>query len=205
MYASARTAATKSATVENFRRRAGLDHEVPNVNTHSLETLRVVRPNEESHRRGSCESCGLCFSSEGGYRVPGLKGLFCSLVCIECGIAEKTGQKKQIADSPIGSGARLLLYLKIAAPAIYAQLAQGCEAIDSKRCLECRTPLDGKRPDSRFCGHAHQMRFWRKSSTVEKHENSRHMPVGKQGLTDAQSGESTNGPYPVYSVARNGL
>jgi len=164
----------------------------PNVSTHSLETLRVIRSNEESHRHGSCKSCGLCFSSKGGYRVLGLKGLFCSLVCIECGIAEKTGQKKQIAGAPIGSGARLLLYLKTAAPAIYAQLAQGRETADPKRCLECGTPLNGKRVDSRFCGHAHQMRFSRKSSTVEKPENSRHMPIEKQGLTNAQNCGSTD-------------
>jgi hypothetical protein len=158
----------------------------------NLEIFKVVPTGKEDHPRGTCEGCGLHLWSEGGYRVPGLKGLFCSLVCIECGIAEKTGQKKGIAGAPIGSGARLLLYLKAAAPGIYLQLAQSDQAFDPKRCLECGTPLNGKRADSRFCGHAHQMRFSRKSSTVEKPENSRHMPIGKQGLTDAQNSGSMN-------------
>jgi hypothetical protein len=158
----------------------------------NLEMLGHVSAGTEGHPRGTCESCGLYLWREGGYRVTRLKGLFCSLVCIECGIGEKTGQKKRIAGASIGSGARLLLYLRTTAPGIYAQLAKGDEAFDPKRCLECGTPLDGKRADSRFCGHAHQMRFSRKSSAVEKPENSRHMPIGKQGLTDAQNSGSMN-------------
>ena len=99
---------------------------------------------------------------KGGYRLPGLKGLFCSLVCIECGIAEKTGQKKRSFGAPIGSGSRLLLYLKTAAPGIYAQLAQGGQAFDPKRCLECGTPLNGKRADAAFCSRTHMMRYRRR-------------------------------------------
>ncbi len=94
----------------------------------NLEMLKHIPGGTECHPRGACESCGLYLWSKGGYRVPGLKGLFCSLVCIECGIADKTGRKKQIAGAPIGSGARLLLYLKAAAPGIYVQLAQSDEA-----------------------------------------------------------------------------
>ena len=42
----------------------------------------------------------------------------------------------------------------------------------SKTCRECGASLDGKRVDSQFCSHTHQ--------------------IGKQGLTDAQNGRSTN-------------
>ena len=153
----------------------------------NLEMLKHTPAGTEGHPRGTCESCGLHLWSDGGYRVPGLKGLFCSLTCIECGIADKTGQKKRIAGAPIGSRARLLLYLKTAAPRIFAELAQGSEAAGSKRCLECGTPLNGKRIDSEFCSHTHQMRLLRKSKTSEKHENSRHRPIGKQGLMEAQN------------------
>ena len=97
----------------------------------NLEILRHVPAGTEGHSRGTCESCGLHLWSEGDYRVPGLKGLFCSLPCIECGVAAKTGQKKRIADVPIGSGARLLLYLKSAAPEIYARLMQDGEGADA--------------------------------------------------------------------------
>jgi len=156
-----------------------------------LEMFRHIPAGTGDHSRSTCEICGLHFSGEGCYRIPGLKGLFCSLVCIECGVAEKTGQKKRIAGAPIGSAARLLLYLKTAAPGIYAQLAPR-EANDAKRYLQCGTPLNGKRSDSRFCGHAHQVRFLRKTSTIEKLENSRHTPIGKQRLTEAQNGGSMN-------------
>jgi hypothetical protein len=125
--------------------------------------------------------------SERGYRVPGLKGLFCSLVCIECAIGERTGQKKQIAVAPIGSGARLLLYLKTAALDIYAQLAQGSEATGSKRCLECGTSLDGKRADAEFCDPAHRMRFQRKSRTGQNHEINANTPIQNTGLGKAQN------------------
>ena len=87
----------------------------------TLGLLRVIPLGHQSEHHGSCATCGLHLWREGGYRLPGLKGLFCSLVCIECGIAEKTGQKKRSFGAPIGSGVRLLLYLKTAAPGIYAQ------------------------------------------------------------------------------------
>jgi hypothetical protein len=86
----------------------------------NLEILKHIPAGTEGRPRGIYESCGLHVWTDGGYRVPGLKGLFCSLVGIECGTGERTGQKKQIAGAPIGSGARLLFYLKTAAPQIYA-------------------------------------------------------------------------------------
>jgi hypothetical protein len=153
----------------------------------NLEILKHIPGGTECHPRGACASCGLYLWSKGGYRVPGLKGLFCSLVCIECGIADKTGRKKRIAGTPIGSGARLLLYLKAAAPGIYAQLAQGEEATDSKRCLQCGTPLKGKRADAEFCDPAHRMRFRRKSRTGQNHEISANTPIQNTGLREAQN------------------
>jgi hypothetical protein len=97
----------------------------------NLEMLRHVPAGTAGYSRGSCEGCGLHLWSDGGYRGPGLKGLFCSLLRIECGVADKTGQKKRIADVPVGSGSRLLLYLKSAAPEIYAHLVQDGEGADA--------------------------------------------------------------------------
>ena len=155
----------------------------------NLQMLKHIPAGTEGHPRGRCESCGLCLWSEGGYRVPGLKGLFCSLACIECGIAEKAGQKKQIAGAPIGGGARLLLHLKTAAPRTYAQLAQGAEATGSKRCLECGTSLNGKRADAEFCDEAHRKRHdrRRKSKTEQKIEIIADMPIQNTVLSEAQN------------------
>ena len=106
----------------------------------NLEIFEVVPAGSEGHSRGTCESCGLHLWSAGGYHVPGLKWLFCSLLCIECGVAEKTGRRKQIPGAPIGSGARLLVYLKTVAPALYAKFAGQIVPSDKKRCIECDIP-----------------------------------------------------------------
>ena len=43
----------------------------------NLQMLKHIPAGTEGHPRGTRESCGLHLWSEGGYRVPGLKGLFC--------------------------------------------------------------------------------------------------------------------------------
>jgi hypothetical protein len=160
----------------------------------NLEIFEVVPAGSEGHPRGTCESCGLHLWSEGGYHVPGLKGLFCSLLCIECGVAEKTGQRKQIPGAPIGSGARLLVYLKTVAPQLYAKFAEQIAPSDKKRCLECCTSLEGMRADAQFCDRVHMVRYRRsqESKTRPKREIIGNTPIGKQGLAEAQNGGLTN-------------
>lgn len=86
--------------------------------SYELEQFRKVPRGEEGHPRGSCDSCGLYIFSDGGYEIPGLReasgraSIFCSLPCIESAIATKTGSTKKITAAPIGSGARLVLWLK---------------------------------------------------------------------------------------------
>lgn len=156
-----------------------------------LESLRVIPPGKKGEHRGSCASCGLHLWSEGGYRVPGLQGLFCSLLCMECAIAEKTGQTKKIPGAPIGNGARLLAYLKTEAPQVYAKLTAAMPMSSRKSCLECGVPLDGKQNGAQFCSDVHRMRF-RRSETAQKNQNRANTPIAKQGLTNAQNGWSTD-------------
>jgi hypothetical protein len=153
---------------------------------HPLESLRVIPPGKPGEHSGCCASCGLYLWTEGGYRVPGLLGLFCSLLCIECAIAEKTAQTKKIPRSPIGNGARLLTYLKTEAPQLYAKLAKTISNPDSKVCLECGVPPEGKRSNAEFCSDAHRKRFG-KSQTGQKCGNNAETPIGKQGLTEAKN------------------
>ena len=63
---------------------------------------------------------------------------------------------------------------------------------DAKKCLECRVPLQGKRSDSEFCSRTHLMRHRRKTQTRQNCGNSGNTPIGNQGLTGAENGESTN-------------
>ena len=161
----------------------------------NLEILKNIPAETGGHSRGACESCGFYLWSKSGYRIPDLKGLFCSIACIECAVTEKTRRRKKIPAAPIGSGARLLAYLKTVAPEIYARLAQGLPPADSRKCLECGTPLRGKRADSEFCNPAHRMRFRRKSRTSQNREISANMLIGKQGLTEVENTSWTLGPH----------
>ena len=143
----------------------GMKTETPTTtNAGALECLRVIPPGKKGERRGSCASCGLHLWSEGGYRIPGIQGLFCSLLCMECAIAEKTGQTKKIPGAPIGNGARLLAYLKTEAPQVYAKLTAAMPMSSRKSCLECGVPLDHKQSGARFCSNVHRMRFRKKSA-----------------------------------------
>jgi hypothetical protein len=66
------------------------------------------------------------------------------------------------------------------------------QKVSSKTCRQCGVALKGKRADCEFCGPAHRMRFQRKSKTAENLEISANMPIGKQGLTEAQNSDSMN-------------
>jgi hypothetical protein len=70
----------------------------------------------------------------------------------------------------------------------------GVSKSNSKGCLECGTRLDGKRADAKFCSRTHMMRYRRckLSKSLGKRQIIGNTPIGRQGLTHAQNGESTN-------------
>ena len=51
--------------------------------TDSFEMLRHIPGGSVGSPRGNCEGCGMFIWSEGGYRVPGLPGIHCSIGCVE--------------------------------------------------------------------------------------------------------------------------
>ena len=136
----------------------------------SIESLQVIRAGGKGHPRGSCESCGFFLWSDGGYCVPGLKGLYCSLVCIECAIAEKIGNTRKIPGVPIRKGARLLAHLKIEAPELYRKLVG---AVENQRPGYCQNPacpngddgmpadLESLKAGARYCSDACRMQAHR--------------------------------------------
>jgi hypothetical protein len=161
-----------------------------------LAPLPVVPPGNEGENRGSCASCGLYLWSEGGYRVPGLQGLFCSLLCMGCAVADRTRRTRKISGTPIGNGAGLLAYLKTEAPHVYASIAESIPTLRSTRCLECGVSLDGKRSDSEFCSDAHSKRYRRRkqSQMPQKCGISPDMPIGEQELTGLKTSHAINTP-----------
>jgi hypothetical protein len=77
-----------------------------------LSPFRVVPPGAPGVPRGACESCGLYLWDDGGYKIPGLDGIYCSVLCIECAIADATGETKKIPGRVLGDGYRLQVYLR---------------------------------------------------------------------------------------------
>src|SRR6516162_7462838 len=51
--------------------------------TASFEMLRRIPAGSVGSPRGNCDGCGMFIWSGGGYRVPGLPGIHCSVKCVE--------------------------------------------------------------------------------------------------------------------------
>ncbi len=138
--------------------------------------LRQELPGSEGIPRGCCESCRLHLWSDGGLKIPGLRGLYCSVLCLEC---ELFGQNKcRWCAAPLGSsarkfcddhcrrqsdrvrfgdGTRLLKFLSHRHPRLYEELV-------GKRghaCLNCDHSLEGKPSDARFCSDRCRKKFHR--------------------------------------------
>ena len=120
--------------------------------TNSFERLQHTPAGSVGSPRGNCEGCGMFIWSEGGYRVPGLPGIHCSIKCIEtvlfgqercrwCGrkmdkphssidsrLCSPDCSEKYYAQvmgdktARLGSGKRFMLWLKENRPAVYRQL-----------------------------------------------------------------------------------
>jgi len=120
--------------------------------TDPFEMLRHIPGASVGSPRGNCEGCGMSIWSEGGYRVPGLPGIHCSIKCVEtvlfshercrwCGrkmdkphssidsrLCSRDCSEKYYAQvlgdktARLGSGERFLLWLEENRAAVYRQL-----------------------------------------------------------------------------------
>lgn len=138
--------------------------------------LRQELPGSEGTPRGYCEGCRLFLWSDGALRVPGLRGLFCSVSCLECTLfgpgrcrwcaAPLGSTAKKFCDAHchrqsqgvrFGDGTRLLKFLSHRHPRLYEELV-------GKRghaCLNCDHSLEGKPSDTKFCSDACRKKFHR--------------------------------------------
>ncbi len=152
--------------------------------------LRQELPGSEGIPRGYCEGCRLFLWSDGGLNVPGLRGIYCSILCVECELfgpgrcrwcAAPLGSsarkfcddhcRRQSDRVKFGDGTRLLKFLSHRHPRLYEELV-------GKRghaCLCCEISLQGKRSDSTFCSHQCQLEFRRRtmSGKLQKSGDSR--------------------------------
>src|SRR5215469_13219932 len=120
--------------------------------TNSFERLQHTPAGSVGSPRGNCEGCGMFIWSQGGYRVPGLPGIHCSIKCIEtvlfghercrwCGrkmnkphssidsrLCSRDCSEKYYAQvlgdktARLGSGERFLLWLQDNRAAVYRQV-----------------------------------------------------------------------------------
>ncbi len=160
--------------------------------------LGDIPPGQPGFPRGNCESCGLYIWSDGSYKIPDRKGLYCTILCIECGLfgngncrwcGYKVGSSKKFCNevcrnqsnqTKFGNGVRLLNYLARYHPALYQQLtAKGCE--------NCFDPLTDKREGASFCTSRCKVAFHRKSGNNSISGNNRNTPQQNQTVTDHAS------------------
>ncbi len=166
--------------------------------------LRQELPGQYGVPRGCCESCRLFLWSDGGLKVPGLRGVYCCVLCLECELfgpgrcrwcsapLESTAKKhcdahcrKQSDRTRFGGGDRLLNLLSHQYPALYEQLI----GRRGHACVNCNGPLDGKNAKARFCSTACKMRFRRKIEQSRNYQKS-----GKKRNTDSIKSSTYEGP-----------
>lgn len=126
----------------------------------------VAFSENEKHRRITCESCGLPIeSSARHYKIPGVRGNFCGILCVECGLfghghcrwcGAATDNRfcgdacrKRSEKVEFGNGARLLAYLEANLPTLYAKVMAAPAG-----CQQCGGSMEGKRADAKFCRDA---------------------------------------------------
>ncbi len=144
------------------------------------EALWEIPAGSRGIPRGCCDSCGLYIWSHGGLKIPGVRGFYCSVPCLECGLfgsgkcrwcgerlesgAAKFcsgSHRKQSNETRFGDGTRLLVFLLAKHPRLYQRLLGRGDAF----CLTCNDPLDGKRDGAQFCDDRCRKRCSAKSST----------------------------------------
>ncbi len=150
------------------------------------EPIRVIPLGECGLPRGFCQSCALYIWAEGGYKIPSIKGIFCSIACVECELfgpgrcrwcsASLGSTAKKWCDDHcrrqsdrvrFGDGTRLLKLLSHRYPRLYEELV-------GKRghaCLNCDHSLEGKPSDARFCSDRCRKKFQR-CTTSRKSQKS---------------------------------
>jgi len=162
--------------------------------------LREIPPGSHGTPRGYCEGCGLYVWSEGGLKVPGVRGLFCSVLCFECelfgagrcrwcgeklkGVGKFCGDACRKKSEPVkfGDGTRLLNFLSRRHPSLYQRLIGQNAGV----CLNCSGPLAEKNEGAKFCSPGCKQRFWRKSGNSRK--------SGKNRNTNLVESSSYEGP-----------
>ena len=145
--------------------------------------IREIPEGERGTPRGFCESCSLYIWSDGALKIPGVRGRFCSILCVECqlfgsGICRWCGEKldsggqkfcsqahgKKSNETKFGDGTRLLGFLARNYPGLHHRLTHRGDDF----CLGCGDPLGDKRSGAKFCDDRCRKRYCGSSPTSPK-------------------------------------
>ncbi len=159
------------------------------------KSIREIPQGERGTPRGFCESCSSYIWSDGALKIPGVRGRFCSVLCVECklfgpGLCRWCGEKldgggqkfccqahgKKSNETKFGDGTRLLGLLARNHPGLHHRLTHRGDAF----CLGCGDPLGDKRSGAQFCSDKCKVRYWRKSENSAETGNNGNMPQQNQ-------------------------
>lgn len=155
-------------------------------------STRIIRQLIAVDVKGSYESCGLpLYATSKLMRIPGLRGLFCSVLSTEhaiyekgcrwCGVVTQSGRfcgescRQKHYSNRFGEGRRLTAWLKRHVCHLPGDFGRRCET-----CRNCGGSLAGKRSDATFCSDRCKMAYRRLSGNPEK---------GPLGVTTGQQNE----------------
>jgi predicted nucleic acid-binding Zn ribbon protein len=152
-----------------------------NFTTNKLEQFRVVPAGIPGEPRGHCTACGDHIWTSGGYRIPGLAGLYCGMLCIEAGLfglnhcrwcghemdkpytsiesrlcsedcsANYWAHVKGDSTAELGTGKRFLSWLQREQPLAYREIVSGGIAFEGF----CRNPNCKRGEDGKPASLAH--------------------------------------------------
>ncbi len=178
--------------------------------------LRQELPGQYGVPRGCCESCRLFLWSDGGLKVPGLRGVYCCVLCLECELfgpgrcrwcsAPLESAAKKFCDGHchrqsqrvrFGDGTRLLKFLSHQHPRLYEELVGKC----GHTCLGCEISLQGKRSDSTFCSHQCQLEFRRRSMSRKLRKSGDSRLTGIAESTTYEGPKTGVVPTPVQAAS----
>ena len=115
---------------------------------------------------GKCEACGMpVWAVAHHYKVPGVSGWFCCVLCLECALVGRRRCRwcakdlrlasQRFCDDacrhnsnriPFGDGTRFLNFLSRSKPRLYVRIG------GQRRCLHCGDPLVDRQASAKFCG-----------------------------------------------------
>jgi endogenous inhibitor of DNA gyrase (YacG/DUF329 family) len=196
---------------------AGNGEELPEATLPQTIASSVVHELIAEKVYGSCESCGLPLR-EGikAMHIPDLPGLYHCVLCAEqaiyergcrfCGKPLSSNSQRFCSDRcanearacRFGDGNRLLAWLRAHSPELVGGVRRSeDQALEERKCASCRSPLNGKRRQAKYCSKACQKRDERFRTATGTGKSQRSLETATatlylQGVTGTESAQTVS-------------